>query len=281
VKDIWVCSGCRSVNPMRSSRCYNCRTPRPAKGQELAAVDAPRRELSAAERADITSGDLARRHHTLPLALMTAVLIVATMVLHVRSVDWIVASLRVMSLGGPFPALEPTPDLPMLAWICACVVGTLSWGVWMGQVAHNVPLLGGGYPIVTPFLAIVESIVPVLNVYRCPPVMRDLTRRLSGDRRPSYWLIHAWMLASILFLIMLRPLSATLVYIAVQLLASSATQALAMGLVLRLVSSACFLASGVFALAILVRVERAQRRRATELIDASQPASASHLAERA
>lgn len=204
--------------------------------------------------------NLGRRHHTLALALVTAALVLATMAVHVASLGWMIESLRILSGGGHPGSLQPTPDVLMAAWIGLGLAGCLAWGIWMGQVAHNVPLLGGGYPIVTPLTAIVEAVIPVYNVYRCPPVMRELTARLADDGRPALGLITPWTLLGIAFLLLFRALRRLIVLFAVD-----EKTALTWALMANLAEAACLLLAGVLAIALLAHVERAQGRRARRL----------------
>ncbi len=263
--EIWVCGECKSINPLRSSRCYKCFGPRPAVGQELMAVDAPRAQRSAVD----TALGVRRRHHTALFAIVTIGLIAASIAFRWVSVVRSLDLLRGL-LEGTVPSQAEVIRVgsQALGYYAAGLLGTLAWGIWMGRVIANVPILGGGYPVVTPRTAILESIIPVFNLFRVPAVLRDITARLSRAAVPDNALIAPWWLFLAGSIFIERPVGSILL-----LFAPDLDTAYRWIVVLSLMAAVMTVFAGLLAIAIVVRIERLQLGRARDLVDAADAAT--------
>ena len=265
--DIWVCGSCRSVNPMRSSRCYSCRGPRPEKGQEFSATEVSRKEPSAAEVAARTRADASSLHHTVTFAGITAVLIIASCAMRWFSTASTLALVpKVLAGYQPSLAEVTQPAWLGLGWLACGAAGTLAWGLWTSQVVRNIPLLGGGWPQVTRVSAIVEAIVPYFNLFRAPAVMRDLTGRLAVDGRAANGLILPWFVMLAIATFLERPVG-----VALTMFAPGIGTAITWGMLFTAAATTAFIAAGCFALALVVLVERRQVARAQELLASAGP----------
>jgi hypothetical protein len=259
--DIWVCGTCRSVNPMRSTRCYSCRSPRPAKGQELAATAIGRVQPTAAEVAAQTRADASSLHHTLTFAAVTVVLIVASCGMRWLSTAGTLGLVpKVLAGYEPSLAEVTQPAWLGLGWLACGLVGTVAWGLWTSQVVRNVPLLGGGWPQATRSSAVVEAVIPYLNLFRAPAVLRDLTARLAVDSRRANALILPWFVMLAIAMVLERPVGAVLT----TFLAPSLSAAIAWAMLFSAAASAAFVTAGLFAIALVVLVERRQQILARE-----------------
>ncbi|HEY6570990.1 MAG TPA: DUF4328 domain-containing protein [Candidatus Limnocylindrales bacterium] len=257
MKQIWVCGGCKSVNQLRASRCYKCHVPRPAAGQELAAVDVPASHEDIVQRA-ATPGS---RYTTWPFALVAIALVVVCVALRLANVIGALGMVEVLVIGlaPPTPEIERVAWLG-IAWLVVGLVGALAWGIWIGRVVANLPRLGRGWPNVTPGTAVFECAIPVVNLFRAPAVMREVTARLSSDGLPPNALIFAWWAMLFITLILERPISTV-----VTLFSSSVEEAIRRGVVMTLISATLFSIAGALAVVLVLLVERTQAIRAREL----------------
>ncbi|MEO5965285.1 MAG: DUF4328 domain-containing protein [Candidatus Limnocylindrales bacterium] len=268
--DIWVCGACKSVNPRRASRCYKCHAPRPPAGEELLAVDTPVLQRTAVETAAGARG----RKHTAIFAIVTIVLIAASM-----SFRWVSVIRSLDMLNGILAGSVPTNDeivriaSQALGYYAAGLLGTLAWGIWMGRVIANIPILGGGYPVVTPRTAILESVIPLFNLFRVPAVLRDITTRLSRTGAADNALIAPWWLFLAGSIFIERPIGSILL-----LFAPDIETAYRWVVVLSLAAAVMTIFGGILAIAIVVRIERLQLSRARDLLDAADAATARQAA---
>lgn len=258
MNQIWVCGGCKSINPLRSSRCYKCNLPRPAAGQELAAVDVPADSLAPVREA-ATPGS---RHTTWPFAAVTIALIVASVVLRLANVVGVIALADWLEIGFK-PPLDDVLHVGWfgLGWFFVALAGGLAWGVWVSRVILNLPRLGRGWAHVTPRMAIFECGLPVLNVFRTPPVMRDVTARLSSDGLPANALISAWWLTLFVSLILERPIA-----VVVTLFAPSLAAAIRWSVAFTVLAGVLLAVAGALAILLIAVVERNQARCARDLV---------------
>jgi hypothetical protein len=175
--DIWVCSQCRSINPLKSGRCYRCSTPR---------------EVAAAKPEDLAFGTAGTPKPVEPtgtfrasetFALLTTIAAMAFIAagLLVIWVVWDVASLR--ATGDDAGASELWASrLPILALApIAGVAGLLAYAAWISRVVANLTPLGLGYSKVSPTWAFVEPLIPGVNLYALPTRMAEVTRKLGGE----------------------------------------------------------------------------------------------------
>lgn len=187
----WICGSCRSLNQPREGRCYRCRTPR-----ELVEADPETLLVAGAgsKPVDIvrpvgqfrSSGDRAFAAQVL-IGAALAVTVVAN-VLGADLVARVVDGLPVQS--GFSPLVVSLIGLLGLGLGAAALV---AWALWLSGVVANVPTLGLGWPNVTPNQAVIESIVPGVNLYRVPAVLRDVMNRLEPGGRAEGLIAAAWL----------------------------------------------------------------------------------------
>ncbi len=165
-------------------------------------------------------------------------------------------------------------------WIVAWLAGFVAWGAWLSRVIRNVPALGGGWPNATPRSALLESLVPVLNLYWTAGILREAIVRLSPPRRPGLGAWTAWWLclaiASLLVIrfgpfYILRQVILTVILVAVGI-SGGPNGIVAAVIVLEVVAATLFLIAGILALRLVLTVERLQADRADDL-GVTRPAS--------
>jgi hypothetical protein len=240
--NIWVCSDCKSVNPMRSGRCYKCRAPRPPAGEEMAAASATaleaepepprviktldpervaasgifqpppkertRPEVSKSAQAAINP---AARVSTVPAAVVGIALMIAVLGVRFLLTRASLSSMGAILDGGGVPE-EDSLFIGTLGLIYPLlgVLAIAGLGFWAYRVMTNVPLLGGGWPRFTPAQAFFEHVIPGWNVLRTPGVYRDIQTRLSEDGDVSDGLLVGWVLTNIAAVVIVRPIGSTL-----------------------------------------------------------------------
>jgi len=69
----------------------------------------------------------------------------------------------------------------------------VAWAAWLSRVVANVPAAGLGWPNVTPNAAVFESLIPGVNLYRVPAIVRDVTGRLEPDGKGDALIAAAWL----------------------------------------------------------------------------------------
>jgi hypothetical protein len=172
--DIWVCSNCRSINPLSRSRCYRCNTP-----IEVAAARPEDLSFVHQEKPPEPTGTF-RSSETLAVAVTVATVafIFATFV--ALWTNWTATDLRA---GGDSPAAAAliSDRLPLLALapICA-VLAFVAFGAWIRRIVENLPTVGAGYSRVSPTWAFFEPLIPGFNVYAIPARMAEAITRLGG-----------------------------------------------------------------------------------------------------
>lgn len=241
--NIWVCGDCKSVNPMRSGRCYKCRAPRPPAGEEMAAAAASAVEiepepprvvkaldpervaalgiLGPAPKPERTKPEVSKsaqaainpaaRVSTLPAAIVGITLMIAVLGLRFLLTRASLGSMGAILEGGGVPE-EDSLFIGTLGIVYPLlgVLAIAGLGFWAYRVIVNVPLLGGGWPRFTPAQAFLEHVIPGWNVLRTPGVYRDIQTRLSEDGDTSDGLLVGWVLANIAAVVIVRPIGSTL-----------------------------------------------------------------------
>ncbi|MCI0345319.1 MAG: DUF4328 domain-containing protein [Chloroflexi bacterium] len=241
--DIWVCGDCKSVNPMRSGRCYKCRAPRPPAGEEMAAAAASALEAEPAPprviktldpervaasgfgqptprperiRPEVSPSAAAAINPTARLSTVPAAVLGIALLIGVLGLRLLLTRSSIASLEGLLAVGEPPPEEATLVGALGIVfplLGVLAiagLGFWAYRVMTNVPLLGGGWPRFTPGQAFLEHVIPGWNVLRTPGVYRDIQTRLSEDGGANDLLLVGWVLINIAAVVVVRPIGSTL-----------------------------------------------------------------------
>jgi hypothetical protein len=187
----WVCGSCRSINQPREGRCYRCRTPR-----ELVEADP---ETLIVAGAGSTSTEIVRPRGVYSgsggLAFLAQVLIVAAIVITVIS-SVLGADLVGRLLDGDAAAGDAASTTVAIIGGGGLVVGgaaLVAFAVWLSRVVRNVPIVGLGWTNLTPNQALFEAVIPGVNLYRVPAVLRDIVNRLEPGGRGEALIAGAWL----------------------------------------------------------------------------------------
>jgi uncharacterized protein DUF4328 len=299
VTNIWVCGDCKSVNPMRSGRCYKCRAPRPPAGEEMAAAAAAAIEaepepprvvktldpervaalglLAPASKPERTKPEVSKsaqaainaaaRLSTRPAAIVGIALMIVVLGVRFFLTRASLATMGAIINGGGVPE-EDSLFIGTLGLVYPFlgVLAIAGLGFWAYRVMANVPLLGGGWPRFTPAQAFLEHVIPGWNVLRTPGVYRDIQTRLSENGDTSDGLLVGWVLANVAAVAIVRPIGSTL-----SAFASSADDVLAFNAVFSYLSIALQGLAIVLIALLVAEIESQQSARATALLAPTQP----------
>jgi Domain of unknown function (DUF4328) len=194
----WICGSCRSLNEIRSTRCYKCHTPRAlveADPTTLIVAGAGATEASAAVTQKATAaagayeGSSARAGLAQCMLVATGFLALLTNIAGVELVGRLVdgdtetARRNIGAIGS----------LVVVLYAFAAVT-LVSWAAWLSRVVGNIPKAGLGWPNVTPTAAFIENFLPGWNLLRIPSIVRDVLRRLEPTGgRGNMLLVAAWL----------------------------------------------------------------------------------------
>jgi uncharacterized protein DUF4328 len=195
----WVCGSCRSLNEVRSPRCYKCRTPRALAEADLSTLitaGAGAAESSAAVTEAARTAALGGYRDSAARAGLTQCMVVATGILAVVASiagdDMIGNVLK----GEADEARREVGVVVGLGWALYgfAAVTFVSWAAWLSRVVDNVPKVGLGWPNVSPTAAFIENFLPGWNLLRVPAIVRDIIHRLEpANGRAEGLLILAWL----------------------------------------------------------------------------------------
>jgi hypothetical protein len=208
----WVCGNCRSINQPREGRCYHCRTPR-----ELVEADPETLIVAgvgtsrAPEEIRPTAGYRTSAGPAFMTQLAVAAGLVVTVVSSVMGADLVgrVLDGEVAETDTSFAVVGVLGVLGLGLGAAALVF----WSLWLSRVVANVPALGLGWPNVTPNQAIFESLIPVVNLYRVPAILRDVVNRLEPNGKGEAIIAAGW-LGLVGGLLLPRALAFAIVFIA-------------------------------------------------------------------
>lgn len=187
----WICGSCRSINQPREGRCYRCRTPR-----DLVEAD-PETLLvaGAGSRPTETIRPTGAYSSSAALAFLTQVLIVAAIAVTVIA-NVLGADLVGRILDGEAVAGDASSTTVAIIGGGGLVVGAaalVAFALWLSRVVGNVPTVGLGWTNVTPQGAIFEALIPGVNLYRVPAVLRDIANRLEPGGRGEALIAGTWL----------------------------------------------------------------------------------------
>jgi hypothetical protein len=188
----WVCGACRSINQPREGRCYHCRTPR-----ELVEADPSTLIVAGAgsRPAETPIRPTAAFQPSGGLAFLAQVLLAAALgVAILSSVLGADVIGRVLD-GDAAAGGTSVTTLALIGGLGLAVAGAalVAFALWLSRVVSNLPTIGLGWPNVTPNAAIFESIVPGVNLYRVPAILRDIVNRLEPDGKGDALIAGAWL----------------------------------------------------------------------------------------
>jgi hypothetical protein len=258
----WVCSSCRSVNQPREKRCYSCRTPRDL-------VEADPKTLLVAGAGSTPSGQpkpVGTFRSSGDLAFLTQVLIVAALAVSV--VGLVLGTDVVGRLEGLEESDASLSLVALVGGLGVIVAGAalVAFALWLSRVVANVPAIGLGWPNVTPSSAIFESIIPGVNLYRVPAILRDVVNRLE-PAGPGDALIAATWLGLVGGVLLPRAANLALVF-----LIGSTDDFAQLLILVRQVALGLTVGGGIMLIALIQWVETRMERRAAEQPATSAPA---------
>lgn len=156
--DVWICGRCRSINSAGSGRCYKCFVPRTI--SEARPEDLP---LHRTDAPLIVGAFRSTRARAFLLTVTTVVFIVVTSVeiaiVYLANDAWLAGE---QSRSDSLRAVA----LPGLAGLTAgaAVVAMLAYAWWVHRAIQNLPALGLGYVRVSPGWAVIEALIPGVNL---------------------------------------------------------------------------------------------------------------------
>jgi hypothetical protein len=190
--DFWACRVCRSINPIRSDRCYSCHTPRAVAGARPTDLSVTEREPPPA----ITSVYRSTEARAVAVSIATIGFILATFL--ALWVTWTIGDARAVD-GRRAAELVQAERWPLL--LLAPITGVLAlvaYAAWISRVVENLPALGGGYSRVSPTMAFIEPLIPGVNLYSLPARTAEAVRKLEGASQ-------TFALIAIAFLLVVGP----------------------------------------------------------------------------
>jgi hypothetical protein len=188
--DIWICNVCRSINPIRSNRCYRCHTPI---------------QVAAAKPHELSVSQQPRAAHTEPVGTYRSTESLAVLVT-VGSVAFILAGLlalwttytvnelRVTDGRAAADALFQQRLLYIIPAPIIGVIALLAYAAWIRRAVENLPALGLGFARVSPTWAFVEPLIPGFNLYSIPARIAEVIQKLGGDLYATALIGLAWIL---------------------------------------------------------------------------------------
>jgi hypothetical protein len=188
----WICGACRSVNQPREGRCYRCRTPR-----DLVEADPGTLLVAGAgsRPTETVVKPTAPYRDTGNLAFLAQVLLAAALAIAVVA-NVLGADLIGRVLDGETAGAETSPaTLGLIGGLGFVLAGAslVAFAVWLGRVIANVPRIGLGWPNLTPNQVMFETLIPGVNLYRVPAVLRDVVNRLEPHGRGDALIAAAWL----------------------------------------------------------------------------------------
>ena len=177
--DVWVCRVCRSINPIRSGRCYRCSTP-----IEVAAAKPEDLTMAPTEsevKAVLAPTGIFRSSETRAVIVTIAAVAFILGTLLALWITWSVNDLRAdgeaIAASDLFRQRLP---LVVLAPVLG-IVALLAYAAWIRRVIENLLPLGLGYSRVSPTWAFFEPLIPGLNIYSLPARMVEVVQKLGGQ----------------------------------------------------------------------------------------------------
>jgi hypothetical protein len=187
----WICGACRSINQPREGRCYRCRTPR-----ELVEADPTTLIVAGAGRTTAEEPRPTGSYRSSgEAAFLAQVLIGAALVVAVIG-NVMRADIVSRVLEGEAVAGDADTGVVAIVGGLGLAVGAaalVTFALWLSRIVANVPSVGLGWPNVTPSAAIFESIIPGVNLYRVPAILRDVIHRIEPDGRGEALIAATWL----------------------------------------------------------------------------------------
>ena len=174
--DVWACSQCRSLNQARNDRCYKCRTPR--KVGSVAPTDLPTVGPTSAPKPATRYRSSAFR------GVIASAFIVSFAIIAVVNTAATTPVIAPVARGNEAVAKTALPMVLTLSTLLyAAGAGALvTFAAWLSRAVDNLPALTGYYPRATPRIAFLECLVPILNFFWVPSILREILAAQDPDR---------------------------------------------------------------------------------------------------
>jgi hypothetical protein len=188
--DIWICSVCRSINPINSNRCYRCHTPiqvAAAKPGELSIHNAPR------EAHTEPTGTYRSTETFAVLATVGAVAFILATFLAL----WTTYTVNDLRVSDGRAAADTLFQERLVFLVPAPVIGVLAllaYALWIRRIVENMPALGLGFSRVSPNWAFAEPLIPGFNLYSIPARIAEVITKLGGHLYATALIGLAWIL---------------------------------------------------------------------------------------
>ncbi|TAK00144.1 MAG: hypothetical protein EPO36_09720 [Chloroflexota bacterium] len=186
--DFWACSQCRSINPIKSDRCYSCHAPR-----AVAAVRPTDMSMSSAPAPlAVTSSYRSSVPRAILVTVLTLLFIACTL-----TALWVAWTIGLLRAEGEREAADRLLQLRLPFFLVVPAVGAvtlLSYAAWISRVVDNLPALGAGYSRVGPTMAFIEPLLPLINVYSLAARAGEVIQKLGGGTHGLALVALAWLL---------------------------------------------------------------------------------------
>lgn len=205
--DSWVCAECRSINLAHANECYNCRAPHDRAAVDPETIDGSPDGIMPAVLPKIVPPTVVPREMVPPeaapppfrpsrgVAALASILILA--VAGMQLILTIFSSTLWVQALDSIEATEGQERYVTSLGILTIGIGALAligWSLWLSRAVTSMPALGLGYPATTGPTAFIENLIPGLNLYRVPVIVRDIVRRLDpGAARGGAIIFAAWI----------------------------------------------------------------------------------------
>ena len=194
--DFWACRVCRSINTLRSSRCYSCHTPR-----EVAGVKPT--EISMTEPPPVIGPTGTYRSSETRAVLATIAAVVFILGTYVALwIGYQVGDLRATRQREAADQLFQNSQLLLVLPFVLGILALAAYGLWISRAVANLPPLGAGYSRVSPNWAFLEPLIPGLNLFSLPARSAEVITKLGGS------MLGTSLIAISFFLIVGPPVAA-------------------------------------------------------------------------
>ena len=186
--EYWACTVCRSLNPLKSQRCYSCHTPREISGVKPSEIPV----TGTLPPPVITTVYRSAEGRAVAATIATVLFILATAVS--LWMLWTISDLRAAGEGASADELL-LRRAPIIILAAACGIAALvCYGAWISRVVENLPALGVGFSRVSPTMAFFEPLIPGVNLYSLPARAGEVVTKLEGNGRGMVLIGLAWLL---------------------------------------------------------------------------------------
>jgi hypothetical protein len=254
VNEPWACASCRSLNERRASRCYKCRTPR-----DVGAVAPTELPTVGPSVAPAPKGRF--RSSAFRAVVASSLIVAFCSIAFISTVT--TTNLVPGSLESEASASAAVPTVLAMAYVFwgIAIAAIVAFAAWISRAVDNLPVLTGYYPKATPRTAFVQSLVPILNFFWIPSILRELLQAQDPGRNGNA------LVAAALLPILAALAIATIgrrVLTAFMIGSGDVTDTVNVSLVLQQVVVGIGIIGFVMLVAVIARVERTAAARARE-----------------